>query len=614
MRRLICFVIFGLLFQLAAFGQGKEQLTELKEAAPRPKVFRKPDFARKRLVNRRESNPWQISTRNRAHPDSIAKSKPLTKDTSIAIDPKKSLVYLERSNVIRFDRDILPDIQVLEGNVVLRHAGALLHCDSAYLNQATNSFEAFGHVKMVQGDTLVVTAENLQYDGNMKAAYLRYNVCLRNKNVTLVTDSMTYERDLNLGYYDCGGTMNDGKTTLVSRHGYYHTDTKMAELKYEVVGYNEDSRIESDTLTYNTDTKVAGLVGPTVIYNQEHDDPDSVLTVIYSDLGWYDTAKDQAELLNHSQVIHDRDNFITGDTIFYDNKNGYGELFHNIEMNDTSNRMMMRGHYGFYQEKDEIALVTDSACYINYSRSDTLFAHADTLYSFAVDTNKVALAYHNGRIYSKQYQAVSDSIVFNTVDSITHLMQIPVFWSDSVQVTGDTVRIYPKGSTLDYAHVKGNATIIQQQDTIHFNQIAGKDILAFIADSTIEHIEVLGNAESIFYPKDKGRMIGLNHMTSSSMHAYFKEGDIDRITVFPQPHATLYPMELINENMLKLANFTWQIESRPGDKDDIFNRPKRATKDELEVQKREIREKQKAERRKKRAEQDEQESKNSKKK
>lgn len=600
---------FLLLFHLSVFAQKSNENTELKQAAPRPKIFVKPRFHGMMPIRTAHSDPWSSRTNRRAHPDSIAASKPLTKDTTIIIDPKKSLIYLERSNVIRFDKDIMPDIQVLEGNVVLRHAGALLYCDSAYLNQTTNSFEAFGHIKMVQGDTLVVTAENLVYDGNFKTAYLRYNVCLKNKNVTLITDSMTYERDINLGYYQCGGTMNDGKTTLVSQHGYYHTDTKLAELKYDVVGYNEDSRIESDTLTYNTDTKVAGLVGPTVIYNQDHDDPDSVLTVIHSDLGWYDTERDQAELLNHSQVIHDRDNFITGDTIFYDNKNGYGELFHNIEMNDTSNRMMLRGHYGFYQEKDEIALVTDSACFINYARPDTIFAHADTLYSFAVDTNKVALAYHNGRIYSKQYQAVSDSIIFNTVDSITHLLQIPIFWSDSIQVTGDTVRIYPKGETLDYAHVKGNATIIQQQDTIHFNQISGKDILAFIADSTIEHIEVLGNAESIFYPEDKGRFIGLNHMTSSSMYAYFKDGEIHRINVFPQPHATLYPMEKIDENMLKLSNFTWQIETRPVDKDDIFNRPKRATKEELEEQKRELREKQKAERRKKRAERDKEEEK-----
>lgn len=613
MRRLSVLILTVALLQMSVFAQNDNSNTELKEAAPRPKVFVKPRLRRPpAAVNGRHSystqtDPWSKAGNRGNHPDTIAASKPLEKDTNIIIDPRKSLVFLERSNVIRFDQEVLPDIQVLEGNVVLRHEGALLYCDSAHLNQKTNSFEAFGYVRMVQGDTLVVTAENLLYDGNRKTAYLRYDVRLRNRNVTLETDSMTYERDSNLGYYICGGRMNDGRTTLVSRHGYYHTDTKVAELKYEVSGYNEDSRIESDTLTYNTETKIAGLVGPTVIYNQDHKDPDSVLTVIHSDLGWYDTEKDQAELLNHSLVVHDSHNLITGDTIFYDNRNGYGELFHNIEMNDTANHMMLCGHYGFYQENDEIALVTDSACFINYDRPDTVFAHADTLYSFAVDTNKVALAYHNGRIYSKQYQAVSDSIVFNTVDSITHLMKIPILWSDSVQVTGDTVRIYPKGEKLDYAHVIGNATIVQQLDSIRFNQICGKDILAFLADTSLEHIEVLGNAESIFFPQDNGRFIGLNHMTSSSMFAYFNGGELHRINVFPQPHAVLYPMEKINDNMMKLANFTWQIDTRPKDRDDIFNRPKRATKEELEEQKRALREKQKAERRKKRAEQDKEE-------
>ena len=127
-----------------------------------------------------------------------------------------------------------------------------------------------------------------------------------------------------------------------------------------------------------------------------------------------------------------------------------------------------------------------------------------------------------------------------------------------------------------------------------------------IYDNIFDSLE---KVESIFYPEDKGRFIGLNHMTSSSMYAYFKDGEIHRINVFPQPHATLYPMEKIDENMLKLSNFTWQIETRPVDKDDIFNRPKRATKEELEEQKRELREKQKAERRKKRAERDKEEEK-----
>ena len=565
-----------------------------------PRNFRKPNI-RKELDTSREK-PW--SSKHTGHrPDSLAEPIDIVKDTTMEIIPGRTMIYLERSNLVRFDNELMPDIQILEGDVLLRHEDALLWCDSAYLNQVTNSFEAFGHVKMKQADTLTITAKHLIYHGDTKIAYLHQNVKMRNRKVTLETDTLTYERGTNIGYYTCGGVLNDERNHLVSKHGYYHSDTKLAEFKYDVVGTNEDSRIESDTLTYNTDNKVAGIVGPTIIYHQAHDDPDSVLTVIHSSRGWYDTNANQAELLDHSLIIHDKHNFITSDTIFYDNKKGYGKMFTNMETNDTTNKMILQGNYGFYQEEGEIMLATDSARIIDYSRKDSLFAHADTLYSFAVDTNKVALAYHNGRIYSNDFQAVSDSIVFNTVDSITHLMQLPIAWQDSMQITGDTIRIYPKGDEIDHIHVKGNAIIVQQEDTIHFSQISGKDIIAYVLDGDIEHLEVMGNAESIMYPKeDDGTLIGLNKMMSSYIHAFFRDGDIWKVKVFPSPQANMYPMEQINEGMLKLANFTWQIEVRPKDKQDIFSRPKRATREELEAQKRAIREQEKAEKRKKRLE------------
>lgn len=549
------------------------------------------------------NRPWS-SKRGHNHPDTLATPQDIVKDTTMNIPKGRTMIYLEHSDLVRFDQEMKPDTMILEGNVLFRHDDALLWCDSAYLNQVTNSFEAFGRVKMKQADTLTITARHLIYDGNTKTAYLHEKVKMQNRKVTLETDSMTYERERDLGYYTCGGVLKDERNKLVSRHGYYHTDTKLAEFKYNVVGTNEDTRMVGDTLTYNTDTKVAGIVGPTEIYYQDHADPDSVLTVIYSSLGWYDTQSDQAELLDHSLIVHDKHNFISSDTLFYDNKKGYGKMFNHMEMNDTTNKMILQGNYGFYQEDGEIMLATDSARIIDYSREDSTFAHADTLYSFAVnDTNKVALAYHNCRVFSKEYQAVCDSIVFNTVDSITHLLQIPILWQDSMQVTGDTIRIYPKNDEIDHIHVKGNAIIVQQEDTIHFDQISGKDIIGYVMDGEMEHIEVIGNAESIMFPKeDDGTLIGLNKMASSYIYAYFRNGDIWKVKVFPSPQANMYPMDQVHEGMLKLANFTWQIEVRPKDRDDIFNRPKRATKEELEAQRREIREREKAEKRKKRME------------
>ena len=48
------------------------------------------------------------------------------------------------------------DAEILTGNVIFFHDGAFMYCDSAYLYQQTNTFEAFSNVRMEQGDTIFV--------------------------------------------------------------------------------------------------------------------------------------------------------------------------------------------------------------------------------------------------------------------------------------------------------------------------------------------------------------------------------------------------------------------------------------------------------------------------
>mgnify|MGYP002230447595 FL=1 len=112
-----------------------------------------------------------------------------------------------------------PDAQILIGNVAFRHDSVYMYCDSACFYEKTNSLEAFDNVKMVQGDTLFLYGDYLFYDGNTQIAQVRYNVRMENKNTTLLTDSLNYDRIYNLGYYFDGGTLMDEENVLTSGMG-----------------------------------------------------------------------------------------------------------------------------------------------------------------------------------------------------------------------------------------------------------------------------------------------------------------------------------------------------------------------------------------------------------
>lgn len=305
--------------------------------------------------------------------------------------------------------------------------------------------------------------------------------------------------------------------------------------------------------------------------------------------------------MKNSLITHSEGRTLRGDTIFYDKSRGLGEAFHNVVVTDTAKSIILSGHYGYFSDKNDQSLITDSALMREYSQSDTIYAHADTIYAYQLpDSSKVVNMYHNGRLYCVDFQAISDSLSYTSSDSVIHLRQMPVLWNENWQITGDSINIYPTNGELNRAHVIENAMIIQNHDTIHYNQMAGREFLAFIGNEQLDSLHIMGNARSIFFPEDKGQLIGLNKIESSYMTIYFNDGKLDRLKVFPQPVASMIPMAMITGDMLRLPNFTWQIDARPTSPADVFRHPQRISQAEITRQNEVIKEKQKEERRRSR--------------
>ena len=564
--------------------------TELITMPQQPQIEVPQEIKKKQQKN---SNPQATLKQPSSNPQATKQTQPTQPKTG-----KQTLIYLEQSNLVQFDNDNLPNIQVLTGNVILRHDDIYLYCDSAHLNQNTNSFQAFKNVKIQQGDSLTIHSNLLNYNGNTRIAHLYHNVKLIHHEVTLYTDTLTYNRNKDLGYYTCGGKLIDSQNTLTSQHGYYHSNTKTAEFNHNVIGKNTNSTLTSDTLTYNTQTKIATILGPTTI---QHTDS----TTIYAEQGWYNTTTDQSQLLKNPIINHQNGKTLQGDTIYYNKQTGIGQAYHNITLKDTINKISLHGHYAYHKEQGEISIITDSALMIQYTQNDTTYIHSDTIYTYTQNpNNKTTIAYHNVRLYNKQYQSVCDSLTYSTTDSIIHLMQIPIIWNQDQQITGDTIHIHTHNQDIDKMHIIGNAIMIQQHDTTHYNQVSGKEIIAHIQNQQLNHVNISGNVESIFYPTDQDQIIGLNSIKSTYMTIHFNQGKLDRFIVYPSPTATMHPISQITPNMLYLPNYTWQNNIRPTSKNDIFRHPQRLTQEQINTQRQEIKQQEQQERKNKRKQKD----------
>lgn len=476
----------------------------------------------------------------------------------------KKVIELKQAASIDKRLNFIPDI--LLNNVILYHDGAYMYCDSAYLDRTTNKFEAFGTVRVEQGDTLFLYGKYLEYDGNTKFLKVRNEVRLVNTkdNVTLFTDSLDYDRIRNIGYYYDGGMLVDTDNELTSFWGQYEPSKRLAEFRDSVVLTNPKFVMNTEKLLYNTANKVATFTGFTTI--------DSDSAYIYSTNGWYNTSTEESLLLDQSRIVNKEGyRSLIGDSIFYDKKSGFGEVFGNMFLEDTIKKIILKGDYGFYNDITDYAMATKRASAIEYSQGDSLFMHADTLKLLPDSTFKIIKAYHGVRFFRTDVQGVCDSLQFNSRDSILHLFRDPVLWNENQQISGDTITVYFNDSTVEMAHVRPNAFAIQDIDSIHYNQLKGRSLKAYFDNKEVRYIYVQGNAESIFYPEEKDKsMIGMNQTESSYMSMNFKNKKIERIKLWPKATGKMTPIPDLKPEQMKLRNFEWFDYLRPLDKYDIF--------------------------------------------
>ena len=457
---------------------------------------------------------------------------------------------------------------VLVGHVKLYHDGMYLDCDSARFYKDDNTFNAYGHVKMVQGDTLTLTSDTLLYNGPMMQAHAQGNAVLIHRKTKLVTSVIDYDRLEGVGFYPQHGVLYDGDNVLVSDWGQLTTTTHEAFFTDNVELTNPQFKLVTDTLYYYTDTEIARIVTPSNIVTDDG-------TFIYGVKGDYATNTGEAFLLNRSYIIKDMRR-VEGDSLHTDKRTGFSEVFGNAIITDEENYCMITGNYCTYDDSTGVAVATDSAVAYEYSQPpDTLFLHGDTLkmLTYNINTDSVYRdihAYHHVRFFRNDVQGICDSMVTHELDSCTYMYGQPILWNEEQQLFGEEIRIYNNDSTIDWIHVVDQATTIEQVDSVSYNQVESKEMFCYFVDGQIDHNIAKGNVYvDYFMNEDDGSRIGMNYSESTELIIYMKNKKVQRIWM-PAATGTVYPDLMIPPEKRYLSRFAWFDYIRPVDRYDIF--------------------------------------------
>ncbi|MFS4483273.1 OstA-like protein [Hyunsoonleella sp. 2307UL5-6] len=494
-------------------------------------------------------------------------------------------IEIKYSGFLNKDENKHPGAQILTRDdseqVHIFHSGTDMWCDKAYYFGKENFIEAYGNVKMIQGDTINMTSKYVEYNGATQLAFASGNVVLTDPSSTISSDTLYFDRERQQAFYRSNGTVvKDSSGTITSKIGRYYMQQKKYRFVENVVLTNPDAEIVTDYFDFYSDTGNAYLFGPSTITTTE--------SVTYCEKGFYDTKAKIGYAMKNAKIDYDGKE-IVGDSLYFDQNTNFSSATNNIKITDTLNNSVVKGHYAeVFKAKDSI-FITKRAYAITVQDKDSVYIHGDTLMLTGKPEKRITRIFRNVKLYKSDMSGKSDSIHVNHETGLTQLINIndsktgtafstarkPILWNLGNQMTGDTIHLQSdtENDKLDSLIVFNNAFLISKDSLGNgHNQINGKKLVGLFNDENeLYNVDIIKNAQSIYYMRnDNGELVGIDKSKSGLIKILLYDNAIDEVRKINQVDGKVYPEEDFPKKERILKGFDWREEEKPNSVEDLF--------------------------------------------
>ena len=504
---------------------------------------------------------------------------------------EEKIIEIRQAGGSKQDQEAFPGANILFKNldkrVILFHDGALIESDLAYFYAKENFFKATGDVVFTQGDSLRMTCNKIEYNGDTKITLAQGDVFLKRPDMSLKTEKLNIDRVKNEAFYNSKGVVIDSSSTLTSNQGVYFINKKKYRFKSNVIIDNPEYEVNSDQLDYYTELNQAYLFGDSKIIGDTY--------TIKCERGFYDLEREKGVFKKNATLYYDN-KIIKGDSLYFESEKNYAAATKNISIVDSINNSIITGHYGeIFKDKDS-AIITRRALAINIIDNDSLFIHADTLVATGPEERRILRAYYDVRILKSDLRGISDSLYLDESIGLTKLLskplsnqqeQIftevdrnlnnPVLWFDKSQMSGNQILLISNTETnkLDSLKILNNVFIIEK-DSLSidgYNQIKGGILDGNFKEGKLDNIFITKNTEMVYYlyNDEDLQLIGIDKTTCSALKMNFDNGEISNITFLVTPNGDVYPEDELPINERTLKGFTWRKNERPESVNDLFD-------------------------------------------
>ena len=477
-----------------------------------------------------------------------------------------------------------PDATILtrdnSNQVHIKHKGVEMWCNKAIYFGKQDFIEIYGDVRIKQGDSIDMTSKYAEYSGKTQFAYASGDVILTDINSKLYTDVLYFDRIKQQAFYNQNGKLIRASSgTITSNIGRYYVNSKKYQFIDNVKLVNPEYIIDTDQLDFYTTSGYAFMYGPTTINSES--------SVIYCELGFYNTNNDSGYFVKESKIEYD-DRTIQGDSMYFNRKLNFASATNNITVTDTLNNSIIKGHYAeVFKAKDSV-FITKRALAITLQENDSIFMHSDTLMVTGPADHRIIRGFYNAKLYKSDLSGKADSIHMNQKTGLTQLINFydidkennfskrrhPILWQYENQITGDSIHLIfnTKTESLDSLKVFENAFVISKDSLGEgYNQITGKKLNGLFKNNELHTIDVIKNAESIYYLRNsENELVGIDKSKSASIRVWVSDNKINELRKRNQIGGKTYPEIDIPENERILKGFVWRNQEQPKSVEDLF--------------------------------------------
>ena len=571
------------------------------------------------------------------------------------------------------------------------HNDTYLLCDTAYWNVQTEVIDAWGHVSILQDET-VLTSDKLTYLVKDDLAQFRGSmVQLTDKDHnTLRTRHLDYNTKDSVAVFMNGGSMRDKDGQIIeSRRGVYDSKVKKFTFEEDVNMFTDSVFVKTSSLVYESDLSLATFGSATDVWKEEN--------MLSSEQGWYDRGREMFFFKDNVHVMSQEQEGWC-DSLFFNRASSDVDMLGNAQVSDTTrNVYALAGRINYQDSTSKVTLTREPAVISKMEEQDgtvdTVYLGAEklvylTLPKFKVDslaveqakarisalavdpvgeyrkkaaeaaakakeeavqndpnlaakraaqekkqaerttakkaselekpkamTDTLAVkdslmvrdslcvgdslmlsdslvvsdsvvvveppkdstkigfleAIRNVRIFKKSMQVVCDSLLYSDLDSLARMFKEPLIWQEGRrQYSADSVSVVVKDGAMEKASLMSNAFIVIEEDTTHYDQIKGAEMLAFFDEKGgLRRFDVLGGASALFYIEENDVLATVNKTDSKMLSATFKDGELQRIYYYDQPKNDGYPKVQMSREERSLKGFNWNPERRPADRNAV---------------------------------------------